>query len=228
MRDLIKKILKEEQEEDDGFNWADLSINSPRQILDNMEVGTEWIAYIPEISRQIEFSVNPESDQPMARIRVRGVDSEGSGRYGDNAHKYYQPSPIDELNFGRANWVPDVEPIGKDERGKDLYDVVEATKDMKSYSDGARQLTLEYKQKIQEITSQYAESLKSLHTNSNFSVQKDGEPVWGKTVSLGTIDSSGKVWTDEMFDEINGGFRNYPGDEEIHKQKRGENYPPRI
>jgi hypothetical protein len=204
MRDLIKKILKEEQEEDDGFNWADLSINTPRQILDNMEVGTEWIAYIPEISRQIEFSINPESDQPMARIRVRGVDSEGSGRYGDNAHKYYQPSPIDELNFGRANWVPDVEPIGKDERGKDLYDVVEATKDMKSYSDGARQ------------------------SNSNFSVQKDGEPVWGKTVSLGTIDSSGKVWTDEMFDEINGGFRNYPGDEEIHKQKRGENYPPRI
>jgi hypothetical protein len=222
MKNLIRKILKEE--EDDVFNWADDIINPPSQILDNLELNTEWVAYIPEISKEISFNVNPESWQPMASIRVNKVESRGHGSFGDNPHKDYQPSVLDNLGFGRSNWGPsNHEPIGED-GSEPLYDVMDVVKDIKGYSEEAKQLTLEYRQRIQELTNQYAENLKSLHSKYNF----DNEG-WGNSVTVASLDSQGQVWTDDKWDKTHGGgeFRKYPGHKEV-REKKYRNFPPKI
>ena len=230
MRNIIKKILKEQ--EDDGFNWADSSVNSPAQVLENLELETEWTGYIPEISKQISFTVNPESFQPMARIRIENVESKGYGSFGDDAHRHHQRSPLDEIHFGNADWDPTgSESIGDDEdRGK-LYNVMDAARDIKSYSEEAKQLVIEYKQQIQEITKQFAESIGSLPSKHNF----DKEESYGR-ISLATVDSQGEIWTDDKWDKAhgNGSFREYPGHHEVWVKKNrkgsfnGGDFPPRF
>ena len=228
MRDLIKKILKEEQE-DDGFNWADSSVNSPAQVLENLELESEWVGYIPEISKQISFTVNPESSQPMASIRISNVESRGHGRFGDYTHRKYEPGTLDNLRFGRSNWNPEgSESVGTDENRGELYNVMDVARDIKGYSEDAKQLTIEYKQRIQELTKQYAENLQSLHTQYHF----DGSEY--DPVTVATVDSQGEVWTDDKWDKTNGGFRDYPGHDDVWDKKNrrggfnGGDFPPNI
>jgi hypothetical protein len=230
MRNIIKKILKEQ--EDDGFNWADSAVNSPAQVLENLELEVEWTGYIPEISKQIMFTMNPESFQPMARLSVENVEAKGYGSFGDDAHRHHQRSPLDEIRFGRSNWNSEgSEPIGEEEGGK-LYNVMDAARDIKSYSEEAKQLTLEYKQKIQEITKLYAESLKELPIKHNF----NGSDNYRDRLKLATVDSQGEIWTDDKWDESHGGgkFREYPGHDDVWNKKRrrggfnGGDFPPRF
>jgi hypothetical protein len=176
MRNLIKKILKEE--EDDGFNWADKAVNTPRDILGDAYDRFKWDIYIPILGKKISFYLNPEHWNLMATIRVQNVERRGHGPFGDDPHKDYQPSVLNNLKGERERTYYSKENIVGDSGGERVYvDIEQVIDDIEGYSTEAKQYTEEYQQQVEELTRQYMEKMSGLSDKYNFNDSYGAEAV---------------------------------------------------
>ncbi len=199
MKNVIRKILKEE------FNPDDLTspeINmSPQTQIEYAEKQYEWESYIPEIGMKIKFHMNPEHWQLSANLMVSEVGSSGHGSYGDSPHKDYQKNPLSNYSDGGHNVCYGGKVIGKGER-YEFYDVKEAIKDIKEYSQEAEKFTLDFKNQIQKLTKDYIENIKPLRGKYNFTDEDDKKGV--------TVDKDGKYKTEEDFEKEGEGWYDQP------------------
>jgi hypothetical protein len=187
------KRLREQSEEfnPDDLTSPEISI-SPRTHLKSAEKQYEWEAYIPEISRKIKFYLNPEEWNLIANVSVEKIESSGRGSWGDESHRDYSESPLDNIDgAGGSVWYKGTV-IGKGER-YDHVDIKEAINDIKNYSEEAAQLTIEYKQQIQQITKQFSEKIGSLKAKHKFNGNDSQKLV--------TVDSKGNMKTEEDFEK---------------------------
>ena len=178
MKDLIKRILKEE---DDGFDWADSAVNSPREIIRDAGNRFKWETYIPILGKKIKFYFNPEFWNLMANVRIEDVGSKGHGSFGDDAHKDYQPSVLRNLT-GREReqtYYSTEENLGDNESsGERTYvNVEKVIDDLEGYSVEAKQHTDEYQQQIESLTKEYIEKMSGLGEKYNFNDDYGAEAV---------------------------------------------------
>ncbi len=112
-----------------------------------------WESYIPEIGKKFIFDFNPEHWNSFAYIEIEDVDKAGHGSFGDDSHRDYQKSILDNIQSDRyrSYYVNNDKVIGQDDR-YEYVDVKEAIKDVKGFSEESEQMTKEYKQKIQQLT----------------------------------------------------------------------------
>ena len=190
LKNTIKKILKES--EDDGFNWVDDVIETPKEILRRLRNEYGWSIYIPEIGKEITFYLNPETWNLMSSIRVTDIGKRGHGSFGDESHPKYQKNPIEDIRptniGGNTYWGTD-NFVGTGEGSSDhykYYDVIDAAKDIVGFSEEAKKLTEEYKRNIERLTSEYVEKMKPLQSKYNF----DNRFEYAQAVS---IDSNGNI-----------------------------------
>jgi len=193
---ITESQLKRINEQTEDFNPDDLESPelsiSPQSQLKYAYRQYGWKAYIPEISKTISFYLNPEEWNLMGTIRVSNVESKGYGSFGDDSHKDYKESPLDNLHNNDGNVWYDGTVIGKGERYYHV-DIKEAVNDIKNYSEEAAELTIQYKQQIQQLTKQFADNLGSLKEKHNFAGSGDQLMV--------SVDSEGKVKTEDEYDE---------------------------
>jgi hypothetical protein len=178
MRDLIKKILKEE--EDDGFNWADSAGNPPNQIIRDADRRFKWETYIPILGKKIEFYINPEWWNLMANIRVQNIESKGHGTWDDEAHRDYQPSVLNDLTVNRERSYYSTEnSLGGSEgsRERKYVDVEKVIDDLEGFSTEAKQYTDEYQEQIESLTREYMEKMSGLGDKYNFNDDYGAEAV---------------------------------------------------
>lgn len=179
MKDLIRKILKEDQE-DDGFDWADSVSNPPDVIMRDAGKRFKWETYVPILGKKIKFYINPEWWQPIARVDVENVESKGYGSFGDDPHREYQPSPLDILERGRDDSYYSKEVnLGKNgnNRERTYVDIEKVIDDLEGYSIEAKQHTDTYKQQIESITRDYMEKMSTLADKYNFNDDYGAEAV---------------------------------------------------
>jgi hypothetical protein len=183
MKDLIRKILKEE--EDDGFNWADSASNPPRDILDDAYRRFKWSVYIPILGKKIKFYLNPEHWNLMANIRIEDVGSRGHGSFGDDPHRDYQPSVLKDLpNITTAGgerertYYSKENTVGQSDTNRRVYvDIEQVIDDIEGYSTEAKQHTEEYQRQIESLTRQYMEKMSGLGDKYNFNDSYGAETV---------------------------------------------------
>ena len=183
MKDLIRKILKEEG--DDGFNWVDSASNPPRDILDDAYRRFKWGIYIPILGKKISFYINPEHWNMMANIRIEDVESRGHGSFGDDPHKDYQPSVLKDLpkmttSYGERvrTYYSKENALSRGEGRERVYvDIEQVIDDIEGYSTEAKQYTEEYQQQIESLTRQYMEKMSGLGDKYNFNDDYGAEAV---------------------------------------------------
>ena len=178
MKDLIRKILKEE--EDDGFNWADSAGNPPNQIIKDAGNRFKWETYIPILGKKIKFYINPEWWNLMARVRIEDVNSRGHGSFGDDPHRDYQPSVLNNLSVEREQSYYSTENnLGRAEGNRErvFVDVEKVIDDLEGYSTEAKQYTDEYQQQIESLTREYMEKMSGLGDKYNFNDDYGAEAV---------------------------------------------------
>lgn len=178
MRDLIKKILKED--EDDGFDWTDSEINPPRNIIRDAGRRFKWSTYIPILGKKIMFYFNPEHWNLMANIRIYDIESKGHGSFGDDPHKEYTQSVLSDLENRRGNnYYSASGSVGKhpEVNGRHFVNVEDVIDDVEGFSTEAKEYTDEYKQKIEEVTQEYITKMSGLSEKYNFNTNDDVESV---------------------------------------------------
>jgi hypothetical protein len=178
MKNIIRKILKEE--EDDGFNWVDSVSNSPNQIIRDAGERFKWETYIPILSKKIEFYINPEWWNLMVNIRIEDVADEGNGSFGDDPHKDYQPSVLNDLESEREQtYYSTEENLGDHESNRKIkyVNVEKVIDDIEGYSVEAKQYTDEYQQRIETLTREYMGKMSGLSDKYNFNDDYGAESV---------------------------------------------------
>ena len=214
MKNLIKKILKEETEDKwDDLKSPEISI-SPRTQIEAAEKKYEWDAYIPEMGKKIRFHMNPEHWNLMAGIRVEEIESKGHGDFGRDPHKEYQPVKIGSVTD------PDEHPIYRDNRSywqgkniihstdatemsrrKEFYDVKEAIQDIKVFSEETEKLTKEFKTNIQQLTKEYNQKMQEVIDSAPFNGDDTGQLV--------TVDKEGNYKTEDDFEAEGEGWHDH-------------------
>ena len=222
MKNLIKKILKEE------FNPDDLTspeINmSPETELEVAKSKYDWSAYIPEIKKRISFYTSPESWNFFAGVRESDIESKGHGSFGDDSHPHYER--YDLLNHTEEQkegyytpfYNPKTEKLaqtGPDKGNYELYDVEEAINSVKKYSEEAEKLTVEFKKNIQKLFADYKQKINELTVNSDF---VDG----GRRIKLVDVDKSGNFKSEDDFRKTGDGWWDQPRQfkQELEKKRR--------
>jgi hypothetical protein len=178
MKKLIKRILKEE-EEDDGFNWADSAGNPPNQIISDAGRRFKWETYIPILGKKIKFHINPEWWNLMAKIRIEDVTSKGHGTWGGDPHRDYQSSVLNNLSVEREKSYYSTENSlgGGEGNEREYVDVEKVIDDLEGYSTEAKQYTDEYQQQIETLTSEYMSKMSGLGDKYNFNDDYGAEAV---------------------------------------------------
>ena len=208
MKNVIRKILFEESEDtvdkyDDELTSPEISI-SPETELSIAQKKYSWESYIPEIGKKFIFDFNSEHWNSFAYIEIEDVDKAGHGSFGDESHRDYQKSILDNIQSDRygSYYVNNDKVIGQDDR-YEYVDVKEAIKDVKGFSEESEQMTKEYKQKIQQLTKEYVNKMSTLNDKYNFK----GDNSISKLVS---VDSKGNYKTEKEFESDGNGWINHP------------------
>jgi hypothetical protein len=205
MKNIIKKILKEEDEEQPKFDPSklespEISI-SPRTQIEYAEKQLEWVAYIPEIGKMIKFYMNPEEWNMFATIRVEDVGSRGHGSFGDDPHPEYQESIFKDITKDRYSSYYNGKVIGKGER-YEYVDIKDVVNDLTGFSKEAEDLTREYKKQIQSLTAEYVQKVRELPNKYNFTGSGEQKAV--------TVDSKGNHKTESDFEKEGKGWWDHP------------------
>ncbi len=207
MKNVIRKILFEESEDtfdkyDDELTSPEISI-SPETELNIAQKKYSWESYIPEIGKKFIFEFNPEYWNLSANVEVEDVDKAGHGSFGDESHRDYQKSILDDVerNIYRSYYSNDGKVIDRGER-YDYVDVKEAVKDIKGFSEESEQITKEYKQKIQQLTKEYVNKMSTLNDKYNFNSDN--------SIELVSVDSNGNYKKENEFEADGNGWGNHP------------------
>lgn len=207
MKNLIRKILLEVTDDeidkyDDDLTSPEISI-SPSTELKIAHKKYSWEAYIPEIGKKIIFYFNPEHWNFFANMKVEDVDKKGHGSFGDDPHKDYQRSILDDLGGDRyqSYYNKEGKIVGSGDR-YDYVDVKEAVKDLKGFSEEAEQITKDYKQRIEQLTDEYVRKISTLNDKYNFNS--------GDELDLVSVDSKGNYKREEDFEETGDGWYDHP------------------
>lgn len=204
MRNVIRKILKEQSIEDFRDELTSPEINiSPATQLRIAHKNYSWESYIPEVGKKIIFYFNPEYWNLFANMKVEDINKKGQGNFGDQPHKDYQNSILDNIGGDRyqSYYNKEGKIIDKGE-SYDYVDVKEVVKDIKGYSEEAEQMTKEYKQMIQQLSNEYVKKLNSLNDKYNFNSREEVEVV--------SVDSKGNYKTEKDFEETGDDWYNQP------------------
>ena len=134
---------------------------------------------------------------------VEDVDKVGHGHFGDDPHKDYQSSILDDLGDDRyrSYYNKEGKIIGKGER-YDYVDVKEAVKDLKGFSEEAEQITKDYRQRIEQLTNEYVRKISVLNGKYNFNSNEE--------LDLVSVDSKGNYKREEDFKEVGEGWYDHP------------------
>jgi len=219
MKHLIQKILKEE------FNPDDLTspeINmSPETELEVARSKYGWRTYIPQIKKRIAFSINPESWNFSAGIRETDIESKGHGSFGDDPHNNYEPYNLltyTDDEYFTPYYQPKTEKLGHtipDKGDYELYDVKDAINSLKTYSEEAEKVTVEFKKNIEKLFADYKQKINAIANNSDFS---DGN----RRVKVVDVDKEGNFKSERDFRETGDGWWDQPRQfkKEIEKKRR--------
>jgi len=207
MKNLIRKILLEVTDDeidkyDDDLTSPEVSI-SPSTELYVAHKKYSWESYIPEIGKKIIFYFNPEHWNLFANMKVEDVDKKGHGSFGDNPHKDYQRSILDNIAGDRYQSFYNKEGkiVGKGER-YDYVNVKDAINDIKGFSEESEQITKEYKQKIQQLTKEYVSKIGLLNDKYNFNSNEE--------LDLVSVDSKGNYKTERDFEDTKDNWYSQP------------------
>jgi len=207
MKNLIRKILLEVTDDeidkyDDDLTSPEISV-SPATELRVAHKKYSWEAYIPEIGKKIIFYFNPEHWNMFANMRVEDVDKKGHGNFGDDAHKDYQRSILDDLGGDRhqSYYNKEGKILGRGDR-YEYVDVKEAVKDVKGFSEEAEKLTKEYKLRIEQLTVEYVRKIRGLNDKYNFNSSEE--------LDLVSVDSKGNYKRERDFEDEGDGWHNQP------------------
>jgi hypothetical protein len=202
MKNVIRKILFEESEDtvdkyDDELTSPEISI-SPSTELYVAQKKYSWEAYIPEIGKKIIFDFNPEHWNLFAKMEVEDVDKKGHGSFGDDSHKDYQKSILDNVEGDRyqSYYNKEGKIVGSGER-YDYVDVKDAIKDLKGF-------TKDFKQRIQQLTKEYINKMSTLNDKYNFNSNNE--------LDLVTVDSKGNYKRESDFEETGDGWYDQPSE----------------
>jgi hypothetical protein len=218
MKNLIKKLLKEQEEDKPKFDSSKLSSPeisvSPRTQIEHAEKQLEWEAYIPEIGKMIKFYMNPEEWNMFAMITVSEIGSRGHGSFGDDPHPKYQESMFKDITKDRYSSYYDGEVIDKGER-YEFVDIKDVVKDLTGFSKEAEDLTREYKKQIQNLTAEYVQKMRELPDKYKFTGSGDQKAV--------TVDSKGNYKTEDDFEKEGKSWYDHPSD----YRRKSEDYEDR-
>lgn len=223
MKHIIQKILKEE------FNPDDLTspeINrSPDTELHIAKSKYGWSTYIPEIKKRIYFRLNPEAWNFSAGVSERDIESRGHGSFGDDSHPDYVP--YDLLNYSEEQkegyytpyYNPKTEKLAHTDRDKgdyELYDIEEAINSVKTYSEEAEKLTVEFKKNIQKLFADYKQKINDIAVNSDFSGGQH------RRIKLVDVDKEGNRKSEDEFRKKGDGWWDQPHDmmDDLQKKRR--------
>ena len=207
MKNVIRKILIEESEDmvdkyDDELTTPEISI-SPSTELYVAHKKYSWESYIPEIGKKIIFDFNPEHWNLFAKMEVEDVDDKGHGSFGDDSHKDYQKSILDNVEGDRyqSYYNKEGKIVGSGER-YDYVDVKDAIKDLKGFSEEAEKITKDFKQRIQQLTKEYVSKISTLNDKYNFNSSDE--------LDLVSVDSKGNYKREGDFEETGDGWYDHP------------------
>ena len=207
MKNVIRKILFEETEDrtdeyDDELTSSEISI-SPSTELYVAHKKYSWESYIPEIGKKIIFYFNPEHWNLYANMKVEDVDEKGHGSFGNDPHKDYQKSILDNIVSDRdqSYYNKEGKIVGKGER-YDYVNVKDAINDIKGFSEESEQITKEYKQKIQQLTKEYVSKIGLLNDKYNFNSNEE--------LDLVTVDSKGNYKRERDFEDTKDNWYSQP------------------
>jgi len=220
MKNVIRKILKEE------FNPDDLTspeINlSPDTELRVAKSKYGWSTYIPEIKKTIGFNINPEAWNLSAGVRERDVESRGHGSFGDDPHPDFKVYNFLDYTEEGGYFTPYFTPKTKklshsseEEGDYELYDIKDAINSIKIYSEEAEKLTLEFKKNIQKLFADYKQKINNITVNSDFK----GEY---RRIKLVDVDKDGNLKNEDDFEKTGDGWRDQPYHmmDDLEKKKR--------
>ena len=222
MKHLIQKILKEE------FNPDDLTspeINlSPDTELKVASSKYNWSTYIPEIKKRISFYLNPEAWNFFAGVKENDIESKGHGSFGDDSHRDYERYDLlnhtqeEKEGYYRPFYNPKTEKVGytgREQGDYELYNIEEALNSVKTYSEEAEKLTVDFKKNIQKLFADYKQKINELTVNSDFT---DVE----RRIKLVDVDKEGNTKSEDKFRETDDGWWDQPYDmkDDLHKKHR--------
>ena len=219
MKHLIQKILKEE------FNPDDLTspeINmSPETELEVARSKYGWRTYVPQIKKRIEFSINPESWNFSAGVSETDIESKGHGSFGDDPHNNYEPYNLltyTDDEYFTPYYQPKTEKLAHtipDKGDYELYDVKDAINSLKTYSEEAEKVTVEFKKNIERLFADYKQKTNAIANNSDFS---DGN----RRIKVVDVDKSGNFKSEQDFRKTGDGWWDQPRHfkKEIEKKRR--------
>lgn len=219
MKHLIQQILKEE------FNPDDLTspeINmSPETELEVARSKYGWRTYIPQIKKKISFSIVPESWNLSAGVFEEDIESKGHGSFGDDSHIRYEPYNLlssSDIEYFTPYYQPKTEKLdhtAPDKGNYELYDVKDAIDNLKTYSEEAEKVTVEFKKNIERLFADYKQKINAIANNSDFS---DGN----RRVKVVDVDKEGNFKSERDFRETGDGWWDQPRHfkSEIEKKHR--------
>ena len=203
MKHLIQKILKEEFNPDD-LTSPDINM-SPETELEVARSKYGWTTYIPQIKKRIAFSINPESWNLSAGIRETDIESKGHGSFGDDPHINYEPYNLltyTDDEYFRPYYQPKTEKLAHtapDKGNYELYDIKGAVDSLKTYSEEAEKVTVEFKNNIERLFADYKEEINVIAKNSDFT---DGD----RRVKVVDVDKEGNFKSEDDFRKTGDGW----------------------
>ena len=206
MKNVIRKILKEE------FNPDDLTspeINmSPDTELHVARSKYGWSAYIPQISKRIYFSINPEAWNLSAGVSEQSVESKGHGSFGDDSHpEFKEYNLINTTNdeYYTPYYNPKTEKITHLEDGDyEIYNIKDGVEGIKNYSDQSRKITIEFKKNVEKLFSDYNKNINDIISNSDFA----GDDYYSRRIRLADINKEGDIKHEDDFEKTSDGWYN--------------------
>jgi hypothetical protein len=207
MKHLIQQILKEEFNPDD-LTSPDINM-SPATELEVAKSKYGWRTYIPQIKKRITFNVNPESWNLSAGVVERDIESKGHGSFGDDPHIDYEPYNLLDHSadeYYKPYYQPQTEKLGHtspDKGNYELYDIKDALNSIKTYSEEAEKVTVEFKKNIERLFADYKQKINVIANNSDFT---DGE----RRVKLVDVDKEGNLKSEDDFRKTGDGWFDQP------------------